>query len=98
MSLTTIPIVDLSEFVKGDNESKQKFVEELGKAFEETGFVSVRNHGVPQELIDRYYALTETFFNYRPSKKRPMKFLNMPDNAATLLLEENMQKAVKHLI
>jgi isopenicillin N synthase-like dioxygenase len=70
MSLTTIPIVDLSEFVKGDNESKQKFVEELGKAFEETGFVSVRNHGVPQELIDRYYALTETFFQLSTEQKK----------------------------
>jgi isopenicillin N synthase-like dioxygenase len=58
--------------VKGDNESKQKFVEELGKAFEETGFVSVRNHGVPQELIDRYYALTETFFSIIDRAKKDL--------------------------
>lgn len=61
MSLTTIPIVDLSEFLAG-GDKKQKFVLELGKAFEDTGFVSVRNHGVPQELIDKYYDAVKSFF------------------------------------
>lgn len=61
MSLTTIPIVDLSEFLAG-GEKKQKFVHELGKAFEDVGFVSVRNHGVPQELIDSYYDAVKKFF------------------------------------
>jgi len=70
MSLNTIPIVDLHEFTKGDNESKQKFVEELGAAFEETGFVSVKNHGVDQQIIDRYYALVEQFFALPTETKR----------------------------
>lgn len=61
MSLNTIPIVDLSEFLAG-GEKKQKFVHELGKAFEDVGFVSVRNHGVPQELIDSYYDAVKKFF------------------------------------
>ncbi|HRG88156.1 MAG TPA: 2-oxoglutarate and iron-dependent oxygenase domain-containing protein, partial [Chitinophagales bacterium] len=69
MSLTTIPIVDLSEFLAG-GEKKHKFVEELGKAFEDVGFVSVRNHGVPQELIDNYYAAVKKFFDLpRETKK-----------------------------
>lgn len=61
MSLTTIPIVDLSEFLKG-GEAKQKFVHELGRAFEEVGFVSVRHHGVSSELIDAYYDAVKKFF------------------------------------
>jgi isopenicillin N synthase-like dioxygenase len=61
MSTHTIPIVDLSEFLAG-GEKKQKFVHELGKAFEEIGFVSVCNHGVPQELIDAYYDAVKKFF------------------------------------
>lgn len=61
MSTHTIPIVDLSEFLAG-GEKKQKFVHELGRAFEEIGFVSVRNHGVPQELIDAYYDAVKKFF------------------------------------
>lgn len=61
MSLTTIPIVDLSEFLAG-GEKKQKFIHELGRAFEDVGFVSVRNHGVPQEVIDSYYDAVKKFF------------------------------------
>lgn len=61
MSTHTIPIVDLSDFLAG-GERKQKFVHELGKAFEDIGFVSVRNHGVPQEVIDAYYDAVMKFF------------------------------------
>ena len=31
----TIPVVDLAEFTSGDSVRKQKFVNELGKAYEE---------------------------------------------------------------
>jgi isopenicillin N synthase-like dioxygenase len=61
MSTHTIPIVDLSDFLAG-GEKKQKFVHEFGKAFEDIGFVSVRNHGVPQEVIDAYYNAVMKFF------------------------------------
>lgn len=61
MSTHTIPIVDLADFLAG-GERKQKFVHELGKAFEDIGFVSVRNHGVPQEVIDAYYDAVMKFF------------------------------------
>lgn len=61
MSQHTIPIVDLADFLAG-GERKQKFVHELGKAFEDIGFVSVRNHGVPQEVIDAYYDAVMKFF------------------------------------
>lgn len=61
MSLTTIPVVDMAEFL-AEGEKKQKFVHELGRAFEDIGFVSVRNHGVPQHLIDEYYTAVKAFF------------------------------------
>ena len=69
MSTHSIPIVDLSEFLAG-GEKKQKFVHELGKAFEEIGFVSVRNHGVPQQLIDDYYSAIQQFFALPTEVKR----------------------------
>jgi isopenicillin N synthase-like dioxygenase len=70
MSLNTIPVVDLQQFIHGDNEAKQAFVEALGRAFEETGFVSVKNHGVPQEIIDQFYNLVEQFFSLSNDVKR----------------------------
>ena len=50
-----IPSVDLAEFLSGDEKRKNAFVQSLGKAYEEVGFVAVKNHGVPDELIDDLY-------------------------------------------
>jgi isopenicillin N synthase-like dioxygenase len=59
----SIPSVDLSKFVNGSNEERQQFVEELGKAYEEVGFVAVKNHGIPQDLIDELYQYVKEFFS-----------------------------------
>ncbi|TCZ66435.1 isopenicillin N synthase family oxygenase [Flaviaesturariibacter aridisoli] len=62
MSHMTIPVVDLAEFLSGDETKKQKFVQEIGKAYEEVGFVAVKNHGVPDELIANLYKYVQQFF------------------------------------
>ena len=60
--MSIVPVVNLQDYVSGDEAQKKSFVENLGKAYEEVGFVAVEGHGIPQALIDRYYALTEQFF------------------------------------
>jgi isopenicillin N synthase-like dioxygenase len=57
-----IPVVDLSDFLSGDETRKQKFVKELGKAYEEVGFVAVKNHGIPDDLIADMYKYVQRFF------------------------------------
>lgn len=57
-----IPVVDLAEFLSGDPDRKQKFVNELGKAYEEVGFVAVKNHGIPDNLIGDLYKYVQQFF------------------------------------
>jgi len=64
MSGTTgIPSVDLSKFTSGNPTLKQEFVQEIGKAFHEVGFVAVTNHGVPQNLIDKFFGSAKSFFS-----------------------------------
>lgn len=58
----TIPVVDLAEFLSGDPARKQKFVNELGKAYEEVGFVAVKNHGISDDLIADMYKYVQAFF------------------------------------
>jgi len=65
-----IPLVDLSQFKNGSNEQKTQFVKELGIAFEEVGFVSVKNHGIPDELINNIYHAVEIFFKLPDESKR----------------------------
>ncbi len=57
-----IPSVDLSDFVSGDETRKQQFVESLGKAYEEIGFVALKNHQVSDQIIDNIYRLNAEFF------------------------------------
>lgn len=66
----TIPVVDLADFTSGDPDLKQKFVNELGKAYEEVGFVAVKNHGVPDHLIADLYKYVQQFFSLPLEKKR----------------------------
>ncbi|MEO6820155.1 MAG: 2-oxoglutarate and iron-dependent oxygenase domain-containing protein [Ginsengibacter sp.] len=65
-----IPSVDLSKFTHGSAEEKAEFVQELGKAYEEVGFVAVKNHGIPDELIADLYKYVQQFFSLPSDKKR----------------------------
>ncbi|WP_143308205.1 isopenicillin N synthase family dioxygenase [Chitinophaga vietnamensis] len=58
----TIPSVDLADFTSGDAGRKAAFVQQLGKAYEEVGFVAVKNHGIPDELIADLYKYVQQFF------------------------------------
>ncbi|MCC6412680.1 MAG: 2-oxoglutarate and iron-dependent oxygenase domain-containing protein, partial [Saprospiraceae bacterium] len=57
-----IPTVDLGQYAHGSEADKKAFVQQLGKAFHEVGFVAVVNHGVPKKLIDDFYAASKAFF------------------------------------
>ena len=65
-----IPVVDLQLFIIGTPEEKVQFAGDLGKAFEEVGFVSVKNHGIDQHLIDTLYSNVQSFFGQAENIKR----------------------------
>ena len=58
-----IPLVDLNKFISGTDAEKKSFVEELGHAFQEFGFVGVVNHGIPKALVSRFYDESKSFFS-----------------------------------
>lgn len=68
--IMNIPVVDLSLFVNGTPAQKVQFSADLGKAFEEVGFVSVKNHGIDQLLIDTLYTNVQSFFGLPENNKR----------------------------
>ena len=65
-----IPVVNLADFHSGDPQLKQKFVNDLGKAYEDVGFVAVKNHGIPDDLIADLYKYVQQFFAMPLEKKR----------------------------
>src|ERR1700744_4443455 len=65
-----IPVVDLAEFLTGDQQTKQNFVAQLGKAYEEVGFVAVKNHGISDAMISDLYKYVEQFFTLPGETKK----------------------------
>lgn len=57
-----IPSLDLADFTRGDAKTKQKFVETLGAAYHNIGFVAVRNHFLTDEMQQNLYATIKKFF------------------------------------
>ena len=65
-----IPTVDLADFLSTDPVRKGKFVQQLGEAYEEVGFVAVKNHGIPDGLIADLYKSVQQFFSLPLEQKR----------------------------
>ena len=58
-----IPSVDLRDFLSDDPVRKQKFVNEIGKAYSDIGFVSLKGHFLDDRLVDELYSEVRNFFN-----------------------------------
>lgn len=61
--MENIPSVDLSDFLSGDESRKQKFVKEIGEAYEEIGFVALRGHFLSDKLSENLYKDVKAFFD-----------------------------------
>ena len=64
-----IPVVDLAEF-SGTAQQKAAFVSRLGNAYEDVGFVAVKNHDILQSTIDGLYKNTTAFFSLPQAVKK----------------------------
>ncbi|MCB0388663.1 MAG: isopenicillin N synthase family oxygenase [Winogradskyella sp.] len=60
--MNNIPSVNLNDFTSGDPVRKQKFVDEIGKAYEEIGFVALKGHFLDDSLVDKLYSEVKNFF------------------------------------
>lgn len=60
--MKSIPSVDLRDFLSDDIEQKQKFVNNIGQAYEEIGFVALKGHFLDDELIQKLYEQIKSFF------------------------------------
>lgn len=58
-----IPSLDLADFTSNDPQRKDDFVQKLGKAWQNIGFVAIKNHGLSDELAERLYNNVKNFFS-----------------------------------
>jgi len=62
MSTVNIPRLDLNNYINGSAANRQQFSDDIGKAFNETGFVTITNHGLSKQLIDELYEQVKALF------------------------------------
>ncbi|SFC44088.1 Isopenicillin N synthase [Flexibacter flexilis DSM 6793] len=68
--LDAIPSLDLADFTSGDAARKAQFVADLGEAYNNIGFVAIKNHGLSDELVEKLYAAVKEFFALSEDVKR----------------------------
>jgi isopenicillin N synthase-like dioxygenase len=68
--MNRIPSVNLQDFISGDANRKQKFIDEIGKAYEEIGFVALKGHFLDDQLVDNLYKEVKSFFELPVDTKR----------------------------
>jgi isopenicillin N synthase-like dioxygenase len=57
-----IPSVDLADFIHGNMQQKAAFVQSLGQAYENIGFVAVKNHLIDEPTTNELYQEVKSFF------------------------------------
>ncbi len=57
-----IPSLDLADFTSGDPQRKNKFVQELGEAYNSIGFVAIKNHYLSDDLSKKLYDIIKKFY------------------------------------
>lgn len=75
--LDEIPSLDLSDFTSEDDTRKAKFVADLGRAFNNIGFVALKNHGLTEDLRIKLYDAVQAFFKQPDDVKRKYEFMEL---------------------
>ena len=61
--MKNIPSVNLADFLSGDETRKQAFVNQIGKAYEEIGFVALKGHFLSDDLVADLYKEVKNFYD-----------------------------------
>lgn len=57
-----IPSMDLADYTNGSASQRAQFIQDIGQAYEDIGFVAIRNHGIDDSLIAKFYEVVKAFF------------------------------------
>ncbi|TGV00268.1 isopenicillin N synthase family dioxygenase [Flavivirga rizhaonensis] len=68
--MTSIPSVDLNDFISDNPAQKQKFVDAIGKAYEDIGFVALKGHFLDDTLVENLYKEVKRFFSLPTETKQ----------------------------
>lgn len=68
--MNSIPSVNLQDFLSSDSTKKQQFIDQIGHAYENIGFVALKGHFLDDQLVEDLYAEIKKFFDLPTAIKK----------------------------
>src|SRR5215813_12878422 len=68
-----IPVLDIAEYLAGEVGAAAPLARAIARTCEDTGFLVVANHGVPQHLVDDTFTVAQHFFARPEPEKLALK-------------------------
>ena len=70
IAFASVPVIDIGPLLDGSG--KAAVAAEMGRAAREVGFFYIRNHGVPQDLVEAVFARSRQFFALSRERKEAL--------------------------
>lgn len=77
MATVNIPRLDLNDYIQGNAAQRKAFSDGIGSAFNETGFVTIANHGMSKELMAELYVEVKKLFDLDEEIKRKYEIVEL---------------------
>ena len=61
--MSTFPVIDLAAFEQADEQGKRLIGREVDRICRASGFLAVKNHGIPEQVISNVWAQAHDFFD-----------------------------------
>ena len=68
-----IPVLDVAPFLAGEADATALLANQIKQTCEDTGFLVISNHGVPQDLIDQAFSAAADFFAQDEERKMALR-------------------------
>ena len=74
----SIPVIDLEPWFGGNSRSRARLSERVGEVGHQVGFFYLVNHGIPQAVTERYFAVMKAFFALPLETRQAIDKCNSP--------------------
>ena len=91
-----IPSVNLQDFIGGDPIKKQKFINQIGRSFEEIGFVALSGHFLTEDIQEILYSNIKKFFNLPKETKKKYEIKSLSGQRGYISFGKESAKGSKH--
>ncbi|MDB4212765.1 isopenicillin N synthase family oxygenase [Flavobacteriaceae bacterium] len=96
METNKIPSVNLADFLSSDINIKNNFVESIGRAFEEIGFVALDGHFLDSDFNEKLYKEIRSFFDLPQEIKNKYEIPGISGQRGYVSFGKESAKGSKH--